>query len=70
MLYFSYFSFPRNILALMNALNLPEGNITDVNYEDMLQSFNSTFPETIQGLNLKTCDLNTFLSDVCFSTLY
>ncbi|XP_062302242.1 sodium-dependent neutral amino acid transporter B(0)AT1 [Osmerus eperlanus] len=52
-----------NILALINAFNLPEGNITDVNYADMLQSFNSTFPETVQGLNLKTCDLNTFLSD-------
>ncbi|XP_029104167.1 sodium-dependent neutral amino acid transporter B(0)AT1-like [Scleropages formosus] len=52
-----------NILALMNAFDIPEGNITDSNYDEVLQSLNSTFPQTIQNLNLKTCDLNTFLSE-------
>uniref|UniRef100_A0A8C9RQ25 Transporter n=1 Tax=Scleropages formosus TaxID=113540 RepID=A0A8C9RQ25_SCLFO len=52
-----------NILALMNAFDIPEGNITDSNYDEVFQNLNSTFPETIQSLNLKTCDLNTFLSE-------
>ncbi|XP_036371937.1 sodium-dependent neutral amino acid transporter B(0)AT1-like [Megalops cyprinoides] len=52
-----------NILALLNAFDLPEGNITEENYEEVLQSLNSTSSEIIQGLNLRTCDLNTFLSE-------
>ncbi|KAG5843088.1 hypothetical protein ANANG_G00184770 [Anguilla anguilla] len=39
------------------------GNITESNYAEVLQSLNSTSPEIIQGLSLKTCDLNTFLSE-------
>uniref|UniRef100_A0A6Q2XGI2 Transporter n=1 Tax=Esox lucius TaxID=8010 RepID=A0A6Q2XGI2_ESOLU len=45
-----------NILTLLNAFNLPEGNITENNYEQSLQNLNGTFPEIINGLNLKTCD--------------
>ncbi|XP_036371936.1 solute carrier family 6 member 19a, tandem duplicate 1 [Megalops cyprinoides] len=52
-----------NILALLNAFDLPEGNITEGNYEEVLQSLNSTSSEIIQGLNLRTCDLKTFLSE-------
>ncbi|XP_035285424.1 sodium-dependent neutral amino acid transporter B(0)AT1-like [Anguilla anguilla] len=52
-----------NILALMNTFDLTEGNITESNYAEVLQSLNSTSPEIIQGLSLKTCDLNTFLSE-------
>ncbi|KAJ8397300.1 hypothetical protein AAFF_G00441340 [Aldrovandia affinis] len=52
-----------NILALMNAFDLPENNVTESNYEDVLHSLNSTSPEIIQGLNLKTCNLDTFLSE-------
>ncbi|XP_052325110.1 sodium-dependent neutral amino acid transporter B(0)AT1-like [Oncorhynchus keta] len=51
-----------NILALLNAFNLAEGNITEGNYAESLQNLNATFPETIQSLDLKTCDLQTFLS--------
>ncbi|KAJ8335113.1 hypothetical protein SKAU_G00407520 [Synaphobranchus kaupii] len=52
-----------NILALTNTFDLPEGNITESNYVEALHSLNSTSPEIIQGLSLKTCDLNTFLSE-------
>uniref|UniRef100_A0A8L0DP59 Transporter n=1 Tax=Oncorhynchus mykiss TaxID=8022 RepID=A0A8L0DP59_ONCMY len=52
-----------NILALLNTFDLPEGNVTESNYDQVLQSLNGTYPEVIQGLNLKTCDLNTFLSE-------
>uniref|UniRef100_A0A674DPM7 Transporter n=1 Tax=Salmo trutta TaxID=8032 RepID=A0A674DPM7_SALTR len=52
-----------NILALLNTFDLPEGNVTESNYDQVLQSLNGTHPEVIQGLNLKTCDLNTFLSE-------
>ncbi|XP_061086170.1 sodium-dependent neutral amino acid transporter B(0)AT1-like [Conger conger] len=53
----------RNILALLNTFDLPEGNITESNYAQVVQSLNSTSPEIIQGLDLKPCDLNTFLSE-------
>ncbi|XP_031674118.1 sodium-dependent neutral amino acid transporter B(0)AT1 isoform X3 [Oncorhynchus kisutch] len=52
-----------NILVLLNTFDLPEGNVTESNYDQVLQSLNGTHPEVIQGLNLKTCDLNTFLSE-------
>ncbi|MCJ8750139.1 hypothetical protein PDJAM_G00259120 [Pangasius djambal] len=52
----------RNILALLNAFHLPDGNITESNYNEVLQVLNSTSPSIIQGLDLKTCDIQTFLS--------
>ncbi|XP_048848460.1 sodium-dependent neutral amino acid transporter B(0)AT1-like isoform X4 [Brienomyrus brachyistius] len=52
-----------NILALMNTFDLPEGSITQSNYSEVLQYHNITSPDIIQSLNLKTCDLNTFLSE-------
>ncbi|XP_064205123.1 sodium-dependent neutral amino acid transporter B(0)AT1-like [Anguilla rostrata] len=52
-----------NILSLMNTFDLAEGNVTESNYAEVLQSLNSTSPEIIQGLSLKTCDLSTFLSE-------
>ncbi|ROK64944.1 Sodium-dependent neutral amino acid transporter B(0)AT1 [Anabarilius grahami] len=51
-----------NILALLNAFDLPEGNITESNYDSVLQNLNSTSPAVIQELQLKTCDLQTLLS--------
>ncbi|XP_067282534.1 sodium-dependent neutral amino acid transporter B(0)AT1 [Pseudorasbora parva] len=51
-----------NILTLMNAFDLPEGNVTESNYESVLQHFNSSTPAIIQDLQLKTCDMQTFLS--------
>ncbi|XP_055368794.1 sodium-dependent neutral amino acid transporter B(0)AT1-like [Betta splendens] len=54
-----------NIVMLLNAFDLAEGAITDSNYDEMLQNFNSTIAgsEVIQGLDLNTCNLRTFLSD-------
>ncbi|XP_028820469.1 sodium-dependent neutral amino acid transporter B(0)AT1 [Denticeps clupeoides] len=54
--------FNGNILELINAFDLPEGNITQSNYDEVLQSLNSTQPEIIQTLNLQTCDMQAFLS--------
>ncbi|XP_048059377.1 sodium-dependent neutral amino acid transporter B(0)AT1-like [Megalobrama amblycephala] len=51
-----------NIVALLNAFELPEGNITESNYDSVLQHLNSTSPAVIQELQLKTCDLQTLLS--------
>ncbi|KAL6473352.1 hypothetical protein MHYP_G00169130 [Metynnis hypsauchen] len=53
----------RNIMALLNTFDLPEGNITESNYDEVFRSLNSTDPETIQGLNLTSCDMKTFLSE-------
>ncbi|KAL2083955.1 hypothetical protein ACEWY4_019473 [Coilia grayii] len=52
-----------NILALMNAFDLPEGQVDTTNYGQFLEMFNGTNPEIIQTLNLKTCNLDTFLSE-------
>ncbi|KAK6327980.1 hypothetical protein J4Q44_G00036260 [Coregonus suidteri] len=51
-----------NIMALLNAFDLPEDHFTVNNYEEVLQGLNSTSPDIIHGLNLKTCDLQQFLS--------
>ncbi|CAM4640757.1 unnamed protein product [Leuciscus chuanchicus] len=51
-----------NILALMNTFDLPEGNVTESNYNSVLQHLNNTTPAVIQELQLKTCDMQTFLS--------
>lgn len=54
-----------NIVLLLNALDLAEGTITHSNYDEMLQTLNSTDQNQgiIQSLDLTSCDLNTFLSD-------
>ncbi len=57
-----------NILTLMNTFDLPEGNITESNYDSILQHLNSTAPAVFQELQLKTCDIQTFLSQVCVSS--
>ncbi|XP_076862785.1 sodium-dependent neutral amino acid transporter B(0)AT1-like [Brachyhypopomus gauderio] len=51
-----------NIVALLNTFNLPEGIITESNYDEVLQSLNSTSPGVIQELNLNTCDMQALLS--------
>uniref|UniRef100_A0A8P4K302 Transporter n=1 Tax=Dicentrarchus labrax TaxID=13489 RepID=A0A8P4K302_DICLA len=51
-----------NIWKLMNAFDYPENNITDSNYNEVLAHLNQTNPEIIQGLELQTCDLQSFLS--------
>lgn len=49
---------------MMNAFDVPEGNITETNYDEMVNHFNLTSPGILAGLNLKTCDLNLLLSEV------
>ncbi|XP_051992392.1 sodium-dependent neutral amino acid transporter B(0)AT1-like [Xyrauchen texanus] len=51
-----------NILTLLNVFDLPEGNITESNYDSFIQNLNSTAPDILQELNLKNCDMQTFLS--------
>lgn len=57
----------RNIVALLNAFELAESDITDSSYDQVVQRLNETYPDIIQGLDLKTCNLDTFLSEVRFS---
>ncbi|KAL0167191.1 hypothetical protein M9458_039035, partial [Cirrhinus mrigala] len=52
-----------NILTLINAFDLPEGNITENNYDSFLEHLNSTAPAAFQELQLKTCDMQTLLSE-------
>ncbi|XP_064204024.1 solute carrier family 6 member 19b [Anguilla rostrata] len=52
-----------NILTLLNTLDLPEGSITDSNYTEALLSLNGTHSDVIGQLTLKTCNLDTFLSE-------
>lgn len=48
----------------MNAFDLPEGNVTQDNFEQMQQLCNMTDPATFATLKFETCDLETFLNDV------
>lgn len=48
----------------MNAFNYPENNITQSNYDQVLTHLNQTNSDIIQGLNLRTCDIQFFLSQV------
>ncbi|KAL7868901.1 hypothetical protein SRHO_G00102850, partial [Serrasalmus rhombeus] len=50
-------------MSLLNTFDLPEGNITESNYDEVFRTLNSTNPETIQRLNLTSCDMKTFLSE-------
>ncbi|XP_074469656.1 sodium-dependent neutral amino acid transporter B(0)AT1-like [Sebastes fasciatus] len=54
-----------NIMMLLNAFDLTEGAVTESNYDEILQKLNSTISgsQVIQGLDLSTCNLRTFLSD-------
>lgn len=51
-------------MALMNEFDLPEGNLTENNYNEVLNFLNNTSPSVIQGLDLKTCNLQNLLSQV------
>ncbi|XP_053569016.1 sodium-dependent neutral amino acid transporter B(0)AT1-like [Bombina bombina] len=56
--------FNGNVLALSNAFDLPEGNITtEEQYTEVVNMLNQTSTDIIQSLNLQTCDLNQILSD-------
>ncbi|XP_031709027.1 sodium-dependent neutral amino acid transporter B(0)AT3-like [Anarrhichthys ocellatus] len=50
-----------NILRLTNSFNIGDENITVKNYDDWLNYLNATDPSEVKSLNLKTCNLQTFL---------
>ncbi|XP_034456330.1 sodium-dependent neutral amino acid transporter B(0)AT1-like [Hippoglossus hippoglossus] len=52
-----------NIMTLLNVFNLPEDNITTSNYEAALIHLNSSHPDVVLGLDIKTCDMHTLLSE-------
>lgn len=57
-------SLSRNILTLINGFDLPEGNVTQDNFEEMQRWWNTTDPVTYAQLQFQTCDMNSFLSEV------
>ncbi|XP_020788260.2 sodium-dependent neutral amino acid transporter B(0)AT1-like [Boleophthalmus pectinirostris] len=52
-----------NIMALLNAFDLGENDITPDNYEEAFKHYNSTSPDTIMALDIASCDMQTFLSE-------
>uniref|UniRef100_A0AAR2LRK9 Transporter n=1 Tax=Pygocentrus nattereri TaxID=42514 RepID=A0AAR2LRK9_PYGNA len=56
-----------NIQLLMNTFNIADGNITEENYEKWLRHLNSTDPNQVAELDLKTCDLQALLDQVTAS---
>lgn len=55
--------FEENILTLINGFDLPEGNVTQENFEAMQQWCNVTDPVTYAQLSFQTCDMNSLLSE-------
>ncbi|XP_027306008.1 inactive sodium-dependent neutral amino acid transporter B(0)AT3 isoform X1 [Anas platyrhynchos] len=51
----------RNIISIINEFDLPEQSIMRENYTDWITFLNSSYPEKIAGLKLKSCDLQEFL---------
>ncbi|XP_053302869.1 sodium-dependent neutral amino acid transporter B(0)AT1-like [Pleuronectes platessa] len=52
-----------NIMTLLNQFNLPEDNVTSSNYEAAFNHLNSSYPDVVLGLDIKTCDIQTLLSE-------
>ncbi|XP_026204551.1 sodium-dependent neutral amino acid transporter B(0)AT1-like [Anabas testudineus] len=53
-----------NIMTLLNTFDLPfEENITVSNYEAVFDRLNTSYPDTLLGLDMKTCDMQEFLSE-------
>ncbi|XP_029592082.1 sodium-dependent neutral amino acid transporter B(0)AT3-like [Salmo trutta] len=57
-----------NILALTNEFDISDMNITVENYVQWFDSLNGTQPSRVSDLNLKTCDLQTFLDQSASGT--
>ncbi|NWQ66674.1 S6A18 protein, partial [Neopipo cinnamomea] len=51
----------RNIISIINEFDLPEESIMRQNYTSWISFLNSSHPEKIAGLKLKSCDLQEFL---------
>lgn len=54
----------RNILTLINGFDLPEGSVTQDNFEKAQQWYNASDPAAFAQLQFQTCDMNSFLSEV------
>nr|XP_057904031.1 sodium-dependent neutral amino acid transporter B(0)AT1-like isoform X3 [Doryrhamphus excisus] len=52
-----------NIMLLINGFNLPEDSITPSNYDLAFKHLNSSDPDVILGLDIKTCEMQKFLSE-------
>ncbi|XP_039877056.1 sodium-dependent neutral amino acid transporter B(0)AT1-like [Simochromis diagramma] len=52
-----------NIRMLLNGFELPEDSITASNYNAALHHLNSSNPDTVFGLDIKTCDMQKLLSE-------
>ncbi|NXW03510.1 S6A18 protein, partial [Fregetta grallaria] len=50
-----------NIISIINEFDLPEESIMRQNYTAWMSFLNSSYPEKIAGLKLKSCDLQEFL---------
>nr|XP_020468397.1 sodium-dependent neutral amino acid transporter B(0)AT3-like isoform X2 [Monopterus albus] len=57
-----------NILTLTNAFNIGDENITLENYDDWFHYLNTTNPSVVESLDLKTCNLQTFLDQSASGT--
>ncbi|XP_030065539.1 LOW QUALITY PROTEIN: sodium-dependent neutral amino acid transporter B(0)AT1 [Microcaecilia unicolor] len=55
--------FSQNILALTNAFDLPEGNVTQDNFDMILGICNESDSSLVDSLKLRTCNLESFLAD-------
>lgn len=58
----------RNILTLTNHFEFGDQNMTIENYDQWFNHFNGTFYPEVQKLDLRTCDLKTFLDQVFANT--
>ncbi|XP_075600771.1 sodium-dependent neutral amino acid transporter B(0)AT3 isoform X2 [Balearica regulorum gibbericeps] len=58
---FSSYNPPKNIISIINEFDLPEESIIRQNYTAWISFLNSSYPEKIAGLKLKSCDLQEFL---------
>nr|XP_023673445.1 sodium-dependent neutral amino acid transporter B(0)AT3-like [Paramormyrops kingsleyae] len=58
----------RNILALTNEFDIGDTNITLENYDKWFEYLNSTNPDRVLSLNLKHCDIQTFLDQSASGT--
>ncbi|XP_054620658.1 sodium-dependent neutral amino acid transporter B(0)AT1-like [Dunckerocampus dactyliophorus] len=52
-----------NIMSLINGFNLPEDSITPSNYDLAFKHLNMSDPDAVLGLDIKTCDMQKFLSE-------
>ncbi|XP_053189971.1 sodium-dependent neutral amino acid transporter B(0)AT1-like [Scomber japonicus] len=52
-----------NIMALLNEFNLPEDSITASTYEEAFNHLNSSYPDTVLGLGIKSCNMQKLLSE-------